>query len=124
MGIGILDHADPQLAEYCDEFDWIGIGGIGRAMRLCKRWGAREAIMAGKSSQSHVLPTALVVASSARLEMHQDILSSTLAWEVPTAKTIRCLSTLVKAFADEGIDFQSIADFAPELLVQRRTYRG
>jgi DUF1009 family protein len=48
VGIGIIDHADPKLADYCEQFDWIGIGGIGKAIRLCKRWGAQQAIMAGK----------------------------------------------------------------------------
>ena len=35
VGIGILDHADPELANYCEEFDWIGIGGIGRGGAAC-----------------------------------------------------------------------------------------
>jgi len=38
-GIGIRDHADPRLADLCDEFGWIGMGGIGLAIRYFRRWG-------------------------------------------------------------------------------------
>ena len=116
VGIGILDHADPQLAQYCDEFDWIGIGGIGRAMRLCKRWGARQAIMAGKIHKvmyyqprwwlRHRPDWKCIKAFYPQLLMGSS-----------DSKDDTLLSTLVKTFAAEGIAFQSVADFAPDFLV-------
>jgi UDP-2,3-diacylglucosamine hydrolase len=116
VGIGILDHADPQLAQYCDEFDWIGIGGIGRAMRLCKRWGARQAIMAGKIHKvmyyqprwwlRHRPDWKCIKAFYPQLLMGSS-----------DRKDDTLLSTLVKAFAAEGIAFQSVVDFAPDFLV-------
>jgi UDP-2,3-diacylglucosamine hydrolase len=116
VGIGILDHADPQIAEYCEEFDWIGIGGIGKAIRLCKRWGARQAIMAGK------IHKVMYYQPQWWLKHRPD-------WKCIKAfypqlftgssdrKDDTLLMTLVNAFAAEGIAFQSVADFAPELLV-------
>ncbi len=116
VGIGILDHADPQLAEYCEEFDWIGIGGIGKAMRLCKRWGARQAIMAGKVHKvmyyqprwwlKHRPDWKCIKAFYPQLFMGSS-----------DRKDDTLLMTLVNAFAAEGIAFQSVTDFAPELLV-------
>ena len=117
MGIGIRDHADSRLADLCDEFDWMGIGGIGRAIRLFKKWGVRHATMAGK--------------------VHKVMLFEPGWWlkHRPDWKTIRAfsphflagtkdrkddtlLTTVVQAFARDGIEFQPATDFAPELLVE------
>ena len=116
VGIGIRDHADPRLADLCDEFDWIGIGGIGRAIRLFQKWGVRRATMAGK--------------------VHKVLLFQPRWWikHRPDWKTLRAfsphflagtkdrkddtlLTAVVKAFARDGIEFQPATDFAPELLV-------
>ena len=117
VGIGIRDHAEPQLAELCDEFDWIGIGGIGRAIRLFRKWGVSQATMAGK--------------------VHKVMLFQPGWWlkHRPDWKTIRAFSphfligsrdrkddtllhTVVSAFAQDGITFEPATNFAPELLVR------
>ena len=116
-GVGIYDHADPQLADLCDHFDWIGIGGIGKAIRHFRRWGVRQATMAGK--------------------VHKVLLYQPGWWlrHRPDWKTIRAFSpqlifgsgdrrddtllhTVVQAFARDGITFEPATDFAPELLVK------
>lgn len=116
-GIGIHDHCDPQLAELCDHFDWIGIGGIGKAIRHFRSWGVEQATMAGK--------------------VHKVLLYQPGWWlrHRPDWKTIRAFSpqlffgsgdrrddtllhTVVSAFARDGITFQPATDFAPELLVK------
>lgn len=116
-GIGIHDHCDPQLAELCDHFDWIGIGGIGKAIRHFRSWGVEQATMAGK--------------------VHKVLLYQPGWWlrHRPDWKTIRAFSpqlffgsgdrrddtllhTVVNAFARDGITFQPATDFAPELLVK------
>src|SRR5215211_6927712 len=48
IGLGVRDHANPLLAELCDEFEWIGLGTIGRAIRRFRRSGVTRAVMAGK----------------------------------------------------------------------------
>ena len=115
-GIGIRDHADPRLADLCDEFGWIGIGGIGRAIRYFRRWGVTRAMMAGK--------------------VHKVLLFQPGWWLThrPDWKTIRAFSphfltgtrdgkddtllqTIVEAFARDGITLEPPTSFAPELLV-------
>jgi len=116
-GIGIRDHADPRLADLCDHFCWIGVGGLGRAIRHFHRWGVTEATMAGK--------------------VHKVLLFQPGWWIThrPDWKTIRAFSphflagtrdrkddTLMQAvvdmFARDGITFQPATSFAPELLVK------
>jgi hypothetical protein len=115
-GIGIRDHADPRLADLCDHFCWIGIGGIGRAVRHFHRWGVTQATMAGK--------------------IHKVLLFQPGWWIThrPDWKAIRAFSphflsgardrkddtllqTVVDAFARDGVTFQPATTFAPELLV-------
>ena len=122
-GVGIHDHADPKLAELCDHFDWIGIGGIGKAIRHFRRWGVTQATMAGK--------------------VHKVLLYQPGWWlrHRPDWKTIRAFSpqlifgsddrrddtllhTVVRAFARDGITFEPATDFAPELLVNEGHIAG
>ena len=116
-GIGIRDHADPELADLCDEFGWIGVGGIGRAIRYFRRWGVTEATMAGK--------------------VHKVMFFQPGWWlkHRPDWKTIRAftphflagtrdrnddtlLEVVVQTFAKDGIILQPATDFAPQLLVK------
>lgn len=116
VGIGIRDHAEPRLAELCDEFDWIGIGGLGKAIRRFRQWGVSQATMAGK--------------------VHKVLLFQPRWWikHRPDWKTLRAFSphflsgtkdrkddTLLQAvvdiFARDGITFEPATNFAPELLV-------
>ena len=122
-GVGIVDHADPRLAELCDHFGWIGIGGIGKAIRYFRRWGVTHAAMAGK--------------------VHKVLLYQPGWWlkHRPDWKTIRAFSpqlifgsgdrtddtllhTVVTAFARDGITFEPATDFAPELLVKAGQVAG
>jgi len=122
-GVGIVDHADPQLAELCDHFDWIGIGGIGKAIRHFRSWGVTRATMAGK--------------------VHKVLFYQPGWWlkHRPDWKTIRAFSpqlffgsddrrddtllrTVVAAFARDGITFEPPTDFAPELLVESGPVAG
>ena len=46
--LGVVGHADPQLHEICDDFQWIGLGQLGGAIRYFRRLGVSQATMAGK----------------------------------------------------------------------------
>lgn len=123
VGIGILDHADPELANYCEEFDWIGIGGIGRAIRLCKRWGANQAIMAGKVHKVMYYQPGWWIRHRPDWKCIKTFYPQLLTG-TSDRKDDTLLGTLVKTFADEGIAFQSVVDFAPELLVSAGLVAG
>ncbi len=122
-GIGVRDHADPRLADLCDEFDWMGIGGIGHAIRCFRRWGVTQAMMAGK--------------------IHKVLLFQPRWWlkHRPDWKTIRAFSphfltgtrdgkddsllqTVVDAFARDGIILEPPTLFVPELLVKPGSIAG
>ncbi|MHB1033665.1 MAG: LpxI family protein [Pirellulales bacterium] len=123
--LGVAGHADPLLAELCDEFRWIGLARLGAAIRYFRRRGVTEATMAGK--------------------VHKVVLFQPWVWlrHLPDGRAIRAfyshflttrkdrkddtlLGTLVTEFAADGITFGPATDYAPELLVRhgQLTRRG
>jgi UDP-2,3-diacylglucosamine hydrolase len=123
--LGVAGHADAALAELCDDFHWIGLAKVGRAIRYFKSHGVTEAIMAGK--------------------IHKILLFQPWAWVryLPDLRTLRAMAPylvtrkkdckddslmgmLVNEFAADGIRFRPATDFAPELLVKpgRLSSRG
>ena len=113
--LGIHGHAEPGLAELCDDFQWIGLCKMGRAIRYFQRHGVREISMLGK--------------------IHKVALFQPWRWvrHLPDFKTIRTfiphfltrkqdcrddtlLATVVELFASEGIRFAPPTDYVPELL--------
>lgn len=122
-GIGVRDHADPRFAELCDHFDWIGVGGIGRAIRLLRRWDVTEATMVGKIHK--------VLFLQPRWWFHHRPDWKTLKAFAPylltgskDGKDDTLLGIVVEAFASDGITFQPATDFAPELLVKSGQVAG
>jgi DUF1009 family protein len=116
--LGIRHHADPALAELCDDFAWVGLARLGAAIRYYRRRGVREAIMAGK--------------------VHKVTLYHPGAWVryFPDLRTVRTfyphfvrkkedqkddtlLGAIVGAFGEEGIVFHPATDYVPELLVKQ-----
>jgi DUF1009 family protein len=115
--LGVIGHADPALADVCDEFEWIGLGRLGQATRFFRRYGVTDATMAGK--------------------VHKAVIFQRWRWvrHLPDWATIRIflphfftrrkdckddslLGTIVEAFAARGIRFGPATDYAPELLVK------
>lgn len=110
--LGVSGHTEPGLDEICDDFEWIGLCKIGRAIRYFKRHGITEVAMLGK--------------------IHKVALFQPWRWlkHLPDWKTIRIfaphfltrrkdcrddtlLVALVEAFAAEGIHFGPPTDYAP-----------
>jgi len=124
-GLLIKDHADQSLAGLCDDFAWIRLGQLGRAIRFFNRHGVREATMAGK--------------------IHKVRLYQPWVWYkyFPDWRTLRTfwphfvarrsdrldntlLGAVVTAFAEAGIRLVPATNYAPELLVKlgQLTRRG
>ena len=114
--LGVLGHADPKLADLCDDFQWSGLARFGAAIRYFKRHGVTDAVMAGK--------------------IHKVVLFQPWRWlrHMPDLRTIRMfvphffsrrkdckddtlLGAIVEEFAAEGIRFGPPTDYVPELLV-------
>ncbi len=115
VGLGLRDHADPQLAACCDHFYWIGIGSFGRAVRLFRRHGVREALLAGKLRKVeffrpgvwwHHRPDGRFLLRFGPLlfSRSRDRKDDTL------------LGAVVEAFAREGVTIVPPTDLLPELL--------
>ncbi len=115
--LGVKGHADPKLAEICDEFQWTGVAKVGGAIRYFKRHSVTEVTMAGK--------------------FHKVVLFQPWLWlrMVPDLRTIRIfiphfltrrrdcrddslLGTVVDEFAADGIRLNPATDYAPDLLVR------
>lgn len=115
--LGIKGHADLELQRICHSFDWIGLGQIGRVIRLFRRQGVTQATMAGK--------------------VHKVLLYRRFAWLhhlpdwrgvltyypifVARRKTMQddsLLGAIVDAFQAAGITMRPATDYAPELLVK------
>ncbi len=116
--VGIHGHADPALAEICDDYFPSGVAKLGSHLRYFRRRGVQEATLAGKIHKSKIL-------------------FGRFGWLtlVPDLRTIRTflpiyilrkkdraddtlLTTIVEEYAQEGIRLAPATDFAPELLVK------
>jgi DUF1009 family protein len=123
VGLGVRDHADPILAEICDEFEWIGLGTVGGAIRRFRRSGVQRAVMAGKVHK------VMFYQPGWWLRHRPDwIAAKTFYRHFVTGgkdrKDDSLLSALVGAYAAGGIRFEPATDFAPELLVQAGQVAG
>jgi UDP-2,3-diacylglucosamine hydrolase len=123
VGLGVRDHADPMLAELCDEFAWIGLGHVGRAIRQFRRWGVRRAVMAGKIHKVTLYhPRWWLVHRpdwTAVRTFYRQFITSTR-----DRKDDTLLGAVVGAYAAGGIEFVPATDFAPELLVKAGPIAG
>src|SRR5260370_869164 len=115
--VGIRDLASPELEHLSDRFHWSGVAKLGRTIRLFKRHGVRDWMMAGKVHKSRIIgaPWRLV-----RL--------------MPDWRTLRFWYTGVRDHADDsllmgiiaefqadGLTCRSALDLCPELLVSAGT---
>jgi DUF1009 family protein len=121
--LGIKDHADPQLRALCDDYAEAGVARLGAQIRYFRRHGVTRATMAGK--------------------LHKLVMFRSLYWlkHFPDWRCMRMfyphfvtrtkdrsddtiLSTVVEAYAQDGIAFAPATDFAPELLVREGVLAG
>jgi DUF1009 family protein len=117
IGLGVRDHADPQLAQLCDEFQWIGLGTVGRAIRHFRRRGVSRAVMAGKIHKVTFYRPGWWLRHrpdwTAVRTFYRHFVTG-----ANDRKDDSLLTALVGAYAAAGIRFEPATDFAPELLVQ------
>ena len=52
--VGLHDQFDGELVQYCDEFKSAGIAQLGRWIRLLRKWGVSEAVMAGRVDKTRM----------------------------------------------------------------------
>ncbi|MGE5127454.1 MAG: LpxI family protein [Betaproteobacteria bacterium] len=71
VALAIREEAAPELEREVDEFHWVGLGQLARAIEILHRAGAREAVMAGQVKHrqifSGIVPDLKLVGVLARL---------------------------------------------------------
>lgn len=116
--LGVVNHADPELARICDVFRWSGLGRFGSACRFFRRHGVTQATMAGKIHKKLLLTPGFI------WRQLPDWYALRLFLPHFTARKKDCkddtlLLTVVEAFEKKGVHLLPGTDFAPELLVKR-----
>ncbi len=117
FALGVKDHADPALAEYCEAFEWVGMARLGQAVRFYRRHDVRQATMAGKVHKLRLYER------GAWLKYFPDWRTLRTFWPHFVAKRKdrrddTLLLAVVEAFAKAGIAFAPATNYAPELLVK------
>ena len=116
--LGVLEHADPRLAELCDDFRWNGLGKFGAAVRYFKRHGVTDATMAGKIHKLFMFQPWFIIRSLPDLRTIRAFIPHFLT-KREDCKDDTLLGSVVALFAAEGIRFAPATDYAPELLVRQ-----
>ena len=124
-GMGIEEHADASLVELCDQFTWIGLARMGKAIRFMRRNGVSEATFAGKIHKVQLFQP------QAWLKYWPDWQTFRAFWPhfISGRKDRRDDSLLLAAVGGlerAGINVTPATDFVPELLVKfgQLTRRG
>lgn len=118
--LGIHGHADPELAQVCDDFAWVGLARLGKVVRHFRQHQVRQLTLAGK--------------------IHKRLLFQRHLWWqlLPDWRTIRrfaahfltgskdrqddtLLMAIVDDFAQAGLECLPATDLVPELLVKLGT---
>lgn len=112
-GIGVHGLASKELAACCDHFTTAGLGRLGKAIRLYKRAGVRNVVMAGKIEKTELFrPWRILKLLPDRRTLHM-----WLRYARHDKKDDTILLAVIREFARDGIHFHSALDFCPELLV-------
>jgi UDP-2,3-diacylglucosamine hydrolase len=115
--LGVKDHADPALAELCDDFEWIGLGQIGKVIRYFRRHDVSQGTMAGKVhkvllyrrwSWLHHLPD-----WRGLMTFWPHFISRRRTWQDDSF-----LGAVVAAFDAGGVSMRPATDYVPEVLAR------
>jgi DUF1009 family protein len=123
--LGVVGHADPALAELCDDFRWSGLARFGSAVRYFKRRGVVDAVMAGKIHKLFMFQPWFIFRQLPDLRTLRAFLPHFLTRQ-KDCKDDSLLGAVVNLFRSDGIRIGPAIDYAPELLVKegRLTCRG
>ena len=121
--LGVKDHADPILADICDEFAWQGLAKLGHAVRFFHRRGVQVATMSGKIHKVKLYQPWLWIKHMPDWTMIKTFYPHFIT-RSQDRRDDTLLGAFVDAFAKEGIEFGPATDYAPELLVDAGRLAG
>jgi DUF1009 family protein len=115
--LGVIGHADPSLANICNDFRWIGLAKFGGALRYFHRHGVTETMMAGKIFKVRLFQRWSWVRHVPDLKTIR-MFAPHLLTRKKDCRDDSLLGAIVEEFAADGIHFAPPTDYAPELLVK------
>ena len=121
--IAVADLADPSLADICQDFQWLGWGRLGGAIRFFRRCGVEQATMAGKFHKALIYQPRVWWRHRPDWTFIKTFYHYFITHKRDN-KDDTLLGALTDAFADHGITFRPATDFAPELLVKAGQIAG
>ncbi len=121
--LAVVDHADPRLADLCDDIYWVGLAKLGGAIRFWRRCGVRDATMAGKFHKVLMYQPRMWLRNSPDWEFVKTFYHYFVT-KSRDRKDDTLLGALAGAFANHGITFHPATDYAPELLVKSGQLAG
>ncbi len=121
--IGVADLADPVLGSICQDFQWLGWGRLGGAIRFFRRCGVDQATMAGKFHKALIYQPRVWWRHRPDWKFIKTFYHYFITHKRDN-KDDTLLGALTDAFAAHGIIFHPATDFAPELLVRAGQIAG
>ena len=118
--MGIKDHADPRLADICDDYREFGMGRMGAQIRYLKSAGVVHATLAGKVFKTKIFERFSLIRHFPDLTFWRHFYPVFLTKSVDR-KDDTLLLTVTRLYAASGIEFLPATDYAPELLVKQGT---
>jgi UDP-2,3-diacylglucosamine hydrolase len=122
-GLGIKDHAEPELAPLCDVYHEVGLAKLGAALRFFRRHGVTQATMAGKIHKVRLFERFHWIKHIPDWRCARTFFPH-FAARTKDRRDDTLLLAVVEAFAEDGIHFAPATDFAPELLVKHGLIAG
>lgn len=126
--LGIREHADREALEaICDDFEWVGIGRAGTAVRYFRRHGVTKATMAGKFHKKQLFQPRLWLRHAPDLttirHFYPYLASPRLLGGSKDRKDDTLLAAVVSLFGRHGIEFKPATDFARSCLLVKDNSR-
>jgi DUF1009 family protein len=112
--VGVAGMCDEALANVCSGFETCGIAKVGRAIRLFRKAGVREIVMAGKIEKK------VLFQPNRFWRFFPDWRAMHLLWTYARRdhKDDTLLLAVIAEFARDRLAFRSALEFCPELLVK------
>lgn len=112
--VGIRYEASAELRELCTTYETAGVSKLGRMIRLFKRQGIKQVVMAGKVTKSVMYTPARFIQLWPDYRMIHMWYRSCRA----DKRDDSILLAVIAEFERDGIKFASALDYCPELLVK------
>jgi DUF1009 family protein len=117
VGLGVKDHVDPRLRGLCDVYEELGLGQIGRGLRVFRHHRVHHATMAGKVHKVELFRPFYWWRHFPDWECVRTFFPHFVS-QTRDFKDDSLLGTVVAAFARYGITMVPATDLLPEVLVK------